>query len=276
MAKKRDEASPEQPFPKVEYVAICCRLIFLFIGAVGFIFSLAVIASCSYLEYSPRIPPVGVQDKRPLLFQNISSAAVGLFKYDPDYEGCRDISTVFNNLGLWKTAQVCGALSIVFAAVALACLLIDLLLIRFPCSRFLTGGFFFAACVAQCLVTLTYATKVCNPNYQNGAYTCSPLEGTWISVAAIILFFVGSIMACCVPKPLPLAVRIRHAIANEETDDCCACFCCGKKQDEAEEAVEADEEKDVKVEEVEAEPMTSEVRQHTSICECLFPPKVLH
>lgn len=83
-------------------------------------------------------------------------------------------------------------------------------------------------------------------NFKNSPEPCSGDTGTWLSTAATVLFFVASIMSCCIPKPVPILVRAKNFAQKEDKRDPC-CMCCKKKEkgDEEEGDEEATEEEEV-------------------------------
>jgi hypothetical protein len=204
-------------------IGICMRIVFLSICIAGFAFSLAALGKCDFFIYEPRNPPSGVEDTRPGILENVTIANLGLFKYDFDGQGCRDIPENLDQLSGWfTTAQVGASLAVFLSAAALALLLVDLVCCRFPCSRLLISIFFLIAFICQALTFLVYAAPICDPNYVNGPFPCSPDAGTWLSVVASALFLIVGFLTCCVPKPLPIVVRVRKSLEDDETDGCCA------------------------------------------------------
>jgi hypothetical protein len=250
-----DTDKEEETVP-IEYCGIVSRIIFLIFAVLGFVFSLLSLRGCDFILYRPGVPPPGTSDNRDPFFQNITTASVGLFKYDPDAEGCRDISDDIADLSWqWTTAQTCAILAFIFGVVALVLALIDFIFCRFPCSRILISFLFIAAFICQILTMLVYTSDLCQPNYHKGQYTCSPELATWLSVVSICLFLFTSILACCIPKPVPVCVRVREQHRKDESDGWCAFFV--KKEKEEEKGEEVVTEEEVPEEEV---AMTPEVR----------------
>jgi len=66
---------------------------------------------------------------------------------------------------------------------------------------------------------------------------------TWLSVAAAFLFVISGLLACCIPKPLPIVVRVKNSLEDDETDGCCAICVRGPKEEEGDKERAPDEEK---------------------------------
>jgi len=255
--------------PRIDYIWLCLRVIYIVFGAIGFICALAALMGCKFISYEPSDPPNNKNDTRPSEFIDLDYVEIGLFKYNRDQDGCRDISDDFDDLTWqWTMAQTCGCLAVIFSAAALVFLLVDLILCRFPCSRILIGFLFLAAFITECLVSLVYLARICDPNYADGPYTCRPQTGTWLSVVAIVFFLVCTFLACCIPKPTPVAVMVRNGINNDKVDGWCACLCCDKKEEDEEGkkgwcacCCRRKEEIEEIEEEEEMEPLTPEVRE---------------
>lgn len=54
------------------------------------------------------------------------------------------------------------------------------------------------------------------------------------------MFLISACLACCIPKPLPIIVRVKNSIQEDETDGCCAVFARNSKEESKEK--ELDEE----------------------------------
>jgi len=258
---------------KVEYISITLRMLFLVLGGTGFAMSIACLSGCDFVRYIPKDPPSGVTDNRDPEFQNVTIAFVGLFKYEPNFDGCRAISDDFESL-TWQftMAQVCATLATILAGAAIGFLLVDLCLCRFPCGRILVSSLFLAAFVSQLLTFLVYTAKFCDPNYTDGPFPCEPDTASWFSAVAVILFLLCALMSCCAPKPTPLCITTRRAIQSDRSDPCCA-LCAKKDLDEKEE----DEEETA---EEEGEHLTAEVslsvgHVRDTIMELLLAAKLL-
>ena len=146
----------------IQGVGICLRVTFLVMLACAFCCTLASMANCNYITYEPREPPTSdVVDTRPDLLLNVSIVSIGLYQYDPDYDGCRKISDDFDQLaGQFTAAQIGVSLAAIFAAAALVLLLIDFLCCRFPCSRFEISLLCVLALVGQALTSLVFAAPI--------------------------------------------------------------------------------------------------------------------
>lgn len=79
-------------------MGICMRFVFLIVGICAFSCSIAGMMKCNFVLYEPRDPPSGVEDTRPDKFLNITIATIGLFRYDVNYEGCREITDDFEQV----------------------------------------------------------------------------------------------------------------------------------------------------------------------------------
>lgn len=257
MGKKDEE--------KIEYVGIAFRMLFLVFGAIGLTASILTLSGCNMFSYEPRVPPSGVEDNRPDRFLNLTYAEIGLFKYNPNNEGCRgDIAKDVDNLSWqFKVAQVTAPLAFILASAALFCLVLDFCLCRFSCSRMLIASLYVAAFICQSLQSLVFSAEICEPNYSNGPYPCSPQSATWLMVTATVLFFFCSILSCCVTRPVPLVIRARDNMRNEKNEGCCAIW--GKKEkvegegEDEKETEEEPEEEEVKALTPEVTPLTPEV-----------------
>lgn len=142
-------------------IGVCLRVLFLAVIAGAFACSLASMSECNFFIFEPRDPPSGIVDTRPDLLLNISIATVGLYRYDPNYEGCREITDDFDQLsGQFTAARAGASLAAIFGVSGLGLLLVDLLCCRFPCSRLLISLLFVFAFVAQALTFLVFAAPI--------------------------------------------------------------------------------------------------------------------
>jgi len=142
-------------------VGVCLRVIFLAFFVCAFGCTLASMAKCNFLTYEPSDPPPGVADTRPAILLNVSIATIGLYQYNADNEGCREITDDFDQLSKEFTAARAGAgLAAIFAAAALGLLLIDFLCCRFPGSRFFISLLSVCAFFGQSLTFLAFAAPV--------------------------------------------------------------------------------------------------------------------
>lgn len=142
-------------------IGIFLRILFLCIAIGALSCSIACLGKCNFFIYEPRTPPSGVDDTRPDLLRNVTIATVGLFRYDANNEGCRDIPDNFEQLsGGFVAAQVGSSLAVLTGAVGLALILVDLLCCRFPCGRFLISILFLVAFIGQLLGFLVYAAPI--------------------------------------------------------------------------------------------------------------------
>lgn len=151
-----------------DYSGIIIRIIFFIVGAIGLVFSFLTIGSCEFILVTPREAPVGVPDKRPSEFLNITIATVGLFDYNPNYEGCRSIEEDMGEYFTWQfgMARWCALVAALLGCIALFLSAVDVVLCRFVCSRVLISIMFLLAFMSQCLTMLVYASQVCEANYE--------------------------------------------------------------------------------------------------------------
>ena len=85
------------------------------------------------------------------------------------------------------------------------------------------------SCALIYILFISLFPRYSDPNYVNGPYPCSPDTGTWLAVAASALFLISGCLGCCIPKPLPIIVRVKNSIQEDETDGCCAVFATNPK-----------------------------------------------
>ena len=190
--------------------------------AIAIALSSTTASSCEFLDWELGTIPEG---KTSLVTNigNVTTASVGLFRWDPDGEGCRDISDDFDDalIGGWFTAaRVGSSLALVLGIIGICLLGVDLLCCRFPCSRLFISTLFVAAAVSQALTFLVYAGEVCEPTYKGGPFPCNANSATWTSVASLCIFLLGSVLSCLVPKPVPAFHRLKNYIANDQHDPC--------------------------------------------------------
>ena len=188
---------------------------------------------CDFILYKQAEIPQGEEPTSPIPV-NITRALIGLWRWDPEGNGCRDISQDFDGgVGVaLTTARVGSSLALVLSIVAICLMGIDLLCCRFPCSRMILANLLLFACFAQCLTFVVYAGDACRPSYKTGPYPCQPQTGTYLSIAATIIFFLTCILSCYVPKPVPMLKRVIAYAQSDESDP--LCFLCTKKEEEEE------------------------------------------
>jgi len=159
-----DNVSEEGGVKKTERRDNCgylVRALFLALVAISLSCSLASLFKCNFFTYEPRQPPPGVADTTPALLLNISTTSIGLYKYDPGNEGCREITEDFDQLsGQFTAARVGVSFAALFSGVCLILLLIDLLCCRFFLFRFLVSLLLFLAVFGQALSFLVFAAPV--------------------------------------------------------------------------------------------------------------------
>jgi len=80
-----------------------------------------------------------------------------------------------------------------------------------------------------------------DPNYKNGPYPCSPDEATWFSISACVLYAVSASFSCCLPRPLPVMMRVKESMPEDETDSCFAVFAKKPPPEENEEEGDVEE-----------------------------------
>jgi hypothetical protein len=246
---------------------ICLRILYLLFTGAGLACSIAALGSCNFFDYEPRTPPPGKTDKTPqfLLDMNITKSSVGLMRYDPDDEGCRDLSDDFSDSmmsGWYKTAQAGGYLAVILGFAAIVLVVVELSCCRFPCSRIMMNALLLMAFICQGLTFLVYVAPVCDPNYKNGPFPCSPGEGTWLANSAAVFFLIASVLVCCLPKPVPIFFRVRECWKDEKnTDGCCVCCepYCGKKSGDDEEVEDEETPEKTSMEDTELHDLEADV-----------------
>jgi len=76
-----------------------------------------------------------------------------------------------------------------------------------------------------CILAALACSHLSNPNYKNGPFPCSPDSATGVSIAACTLYAVSACLACCLPKPMPVLMRVRKSMQEDDkTDSCFAIF----------------------------------------------------
>ena len=142
-------------------IGIFLRIIFICIAIGALSCSIACLGKCNVFIYEPRTPPNGVADTRPDILLNVTIATVGLFRYDANNQGCRDIPDDFDQLdGAFLAAQVGSSLAVIMGSVGLALILVDLICCRFPCGRILISIMFQVAFIGPLLGFLVYAAPI--------------------------------------------------------------------------------------------------------------------
>lgn len=215
--------------------AVACRLLLLVIGLTALVFNGLSIVSCRFLHYAAPVVDPNTDYNPPLGMD--TDSLVGLFRYDPDFKGCRRLPEPDNNLdNEFRAARAGTCVALVAGAVALL-----LLWIEFTCwsccgVRFWAGLFLALAMLTQALTFLLFNSNICRST-EDIAYTCKIDQGSYYSFAAIGLYLVTSILVCTTPKPEPACVKIRQ----EEKNDPCICCPRKKSKDDEEQDVEAAE-----------------------------------
>ena len=142
-------------------IGVLLRLVFICIAIGALSCSVACLGKCNFFIYEPRRPPDGVDDTRPDILLNVTIATVGLYRYDANNEGCRDIPDNFDQLaGAFLSAQIGSSLAVITGSVGLALILVDLICCRFPCGRILISIMFQVAFIGQLLGFLVFAAPI--------------------------------------------------------------------------------------------------------------------
>ena len=136
---------------------LCARFVYLFVAALTFCLALAAMSECRFYVYEPEEPTLGIEDDRLI---NVTRAEIGIYRFNPNDEGCREIPDDLDYHATYKAVRVGAAFSILWSAISIAMVLIELVFCRFICSQQLIGGFFFSAAAFQSMTVLVYASPV--------------------------------------------------------------------------------------------------------------------
>jgi len=136
------------------------------IGAI--ILSILATTSCDFMNVS--YDEDTVPDKLP--YNDTLDFNIGLFRFEPDNEGCQGYPDELNALDVeLTTARIAALVGIVCALVGFALLWIEVVCCRFCGARFLQGSCFFVAAVSQGCTFLLFGSLIwyveCQAGLQN-------------------------------------------------------------------------------------------------------------
>jgi hypothetical protein len=143
---------------------LCIRAGFLLLALFTFVCILTAMSSCRFLTYEGPRPSGGgtgtLSDTDSSRVINFTIADIGIYRYNPDLQGCRDIPDDIDYSGTYKTVRTGAAFAILCAATSICLVFIELTCCRFPCSATLMSSFFFFAAIFQSLTFLMYNVEI--------------------------------------------------------------------------------------------------------------------
>jgi hypothetical protein len=172
---------------------------------------------------------------------NTFEATIGLHRWNPQFEGCREIDDTVDFDNFFATARTGAILAISFGCVALGLLCIEVLCCRYCCSRLILSLVLVMAFLGQLLTFVAYGTSHCqeqgdsSTTVSNKGYTCAYDDGTTLSIIALILYMVAGLLVCPTPKGKPILLvlveRERRQREQEQAyEPCCWCFMSPKNE----------------------------------------------
>ena len=210
---------------------ICGRLLLLVVGILAVIFSLLVVASCDFIEFSVSIPSNTTAPPETVQF------SFGQFRYEANNSECRSISD--NDLNIdWTfwTGRISTAVALICAGTCCLIILVEFVCCRFKFSRCLMITLFSIAILGEAMAFIMFASDVCtSENAQGRRYPCQAGTGSWYAVTAIGLYFIASLSSCFAPRPKPMIARL--------ADDDDPCLCCHRKKKDDKDHVEEESKK---------------------------------